>query len=432
MIRKRIIYFLLLVTIGAHAQPAERLIRVTVIPDHADWTYRVGETPKFTISITRHNEPVKGIKVSYEIGPEKMPALVNDSGVFADGSKVVDAPAMKTPGFLRCTAHVQWEGKEYTGLATAGFEPDHLQPTVAEPADFDKFWNDAKAANAKIPLDAKMTLLPDRCTDKVNVYHVSMQHYGLTYHEYGVLCVPKKPGKYPAVLKVPAAGARAYNGDIALAEQGVITFEVGIHGVSVIMDPQVYADMIRTTISNYWNTNLDDRDNYYYKRVYLGCVRAIDFIYSLPEFDGSDLGVSGVSQGGGLAIITAALDSRVKWLVSFFPALCDQTGYLHGRAGGWPHMFAPANQAYNNKKDKIVTSSYYDVVNFAKRVRVAGFYSWGYNDEVCPPTSMFAAFNQIKAPKELLLVQETGHWNYPEQAGKASDWLVQKLKHKIE
>ncbi|HVW62151.1 MAG TPA: hypothetical protein VHC48_19005, partial [Puia sp.] len=142
MIRKKIFYFLLLVTIGAHAQPAERQIRVTVIPDHADWTYRVGETPEFTISITRHNEPVKGIRVSYEIGPEKMPALITDSGVFADGSRMVAAPTMKTPGFLRCTAHVQWEGKEYTGLATAGFEPDHLQPTVAEPADFDKFWND--------------------------------------------------------------------------------------------------------------------------------------------------------------------------------------------------------------------------------------------------------------------------------------------------
>jgi len=426
--RNKILYFLLLATVGVNAQPAEKLIKVTVSPDHADWTYKIGEKPRFNISITRNNEPVKDIGVSYEIGPEKMPPVVVDSAVFATGSKVVEGPAMKVPGFLRCTARVRWEGKEYVSLATAGFEPDHLRPTVEEPADFDAFWNDAKAANAKIPLDAKMTLLPERCTDKVNVYHVCMQHFGLGYHEYGILCVPKKEGKYPAVLKVPAAGARAYGGDIALAEQGVITFEVGIHGVSVIMDPSVYADMIRTTISNYWNTNLDDRDNYYYKRVYLGCVRAIDLIYSLSSFDGSNLAVSGVSQGGALAIITAALDSRVKWLVSFFPALCDQTGYLHGRAGGWPHLFAPANQDYNNKKDKIATSAYYDVVNFAKRVKVPGFYSWGYNDETCPPTSMFAAYDQIKATKELLLVPETGHWNYPEQASKANDWLLQKLK----
>jgi cephalosporin-C deacetylase-like acetyl esterase len=429
MMRKKILYFLLLATVGANAQPAEKIIKVAVSPDHADWTYRIGEKPRFNISITRNNEPVKDIKVWYEIGPEKMAPLVVDSGVFAAGSMAVEGPAMKVPGFLRCTARVRWEGKEYVSLATAGFEPDHLRPTVEEPTDFDAFWNNAKAANAKIALDVKMTLLPERCTDKVNVYHVSMQHFGPGYHEYGVLCVPKKEGKYPAVLKVPAAGARAYGGDIALAEQGVITFEAGIHGVSVIMDPSVYADMIRTTISNYWNTNLDDRDNYYYKRVYLGCVRAIDLIYSLSSFDGSNLAVSGVSQGGALAIITAALDNRVKWLVSFFPALCDQTGYLHGRAGGWPHLFAPANQAYNNKKDKIATSAYYDVVNFAKRVKAPGFYSWGYNDETCPPTSMFTAYDQIKAMKELFLVPETGHWNYPEQASKANDWLLQKLKH---
>lgn len=64
-----------------------------------------------------------------------------------------------------------------------------------------------------------------------------------------------------------------------------------------------------------WNSNLDDKDRYYYKRVYLGCVRADDFIVQLPQYDGTNLGVTG-SQSL-LSIITAALDSRVKFLTCF-------------------------------------------------------------------------------------------------------------------
>lgn len=78
-------------------------------------------------------------------------------------------------------------------------------------------------------------------------------------------------------------------------------------------------------------------------------------------------------------------------------------------------------------KEKIETAKYYDVVNFAKNVKIPGFYSWGFNDVVCPPTSTFSAYNSITAPKELLIMQETGHWTYPEQNEKAKQWLLGKL-----
>jgi cephalosporin-C deacetylase-like acetyl esterase len=88
--------------------------------------------------------------------------------------------------------------------------------------------------------------------------------------------------------------------------------------------------------------------------------------------------------------VTAALDPAVKYLAAYYPALCDLTGYLHGRAGGWPHLFAEASKVSHRKPEKIETAAYYDVVNFARQVKIPGFYSWGYNDEVCPPTSMHA------------------------------------------
>jgi cephalosporin-C deacetylase-like acetyl esterase len=244
---------------------------------------------------------------------------------------------------------------------------------------------------------------------------------------YGILTIPKKEGKYPALLKVPGAGVRAYTGDVATAEKGIITLEVGIHGVPVTMDPSVYVDLNNSGLNGYWNYNMDNKDRYYYKRVYLGCVRANDFLVSLPQFDGVNLGVSGGSQGGALSIVTAALDTRVKFLAAFYPALSDVTGYLRSRAGGWPHMFDKTNLPFNNLKEKIETMKYYDVVNFARTLKIPGYYSWGYNDETCPPTSMYAAYNVITAPKELNLYLETGHWTYPEQREKFNNWIIGKL-----
>ncbi len=408
-------------------QPSEKYVEVVVAPDRTDWTYQVGDPVNFKISVMQFGNPMPNVEVRYEIGLEKMEPTLSKTLNLKEGAVTVKGGTLKQPGFLRCTAYVTVEGKEYEGYGTAGFDPLEIQPTTTEPEDFVAFWDSAKAEAAQIPMDAHMTLLPERCTETVNVYHVSLQNFQPGSRLYGILAVPKKEGTYPAVLEVPGAGARPYNGDIALAEKGVITFQIGIHGVPVTMDKSVYDNMMRSAVAGYWVYNLDNKDHYYYKRVYLGCVRAIDYIFSLPQFDGERLAVKGGSQGGALSIVTTALDDRVKWLVPYYPALCDLTGYLEGRAGGWPHMFSPDNKDFNVKDDKIETSRYYDVVNFARHVKVPGYYSWGFNDNVCPPTSMYAAYNVITAPKQLLLAQDAAHWAYPEQYAMTDQWLLDQL-----
>jgi cephalosporin-C deacetylase-like acetyl esterase len=412
------------------AQPVERYVKVLVGPDHTDWTYKTGEKVKFTITVMEDGNLVKNAAVRYEIGPEKMEPVIKEAKTAANGTITVDGGTMKTPGFLRCVAYANVDNGEFKGLATAGFEPEKIQPTVTNPADFDTFWEDAKKELATIPVDAKMTLLPERCTEKVNVYHLNLQNNNKGVRVYGILCMPKKEGKYPALLRVPGAGVRPYYGDVATAEKGIITLEIGIHGIPVTMDPGVYTDMGLGLLNGYPAYNLDNRDRFYYKRVYLGCVRANDFLTSLPQFDGSNLAVTGGSQGGALSIITAGLDPRVKWLGAFYPALSDVTGYLHGRAGGWPHYFDKSSVAVNNTKEKLNTVGYYDVVNFARRVKVPGYYMWGFNDETCPPTSMYSAYNVTAAPKELKLFRDTGHWTYPEERDMMNNWLVQKLTGK--
>jgi cephalosporin-C deacetylase len=426
-------FYLLLATVLscnlAFGQPVEQYIKVVVAPDHSDWTYKAGESAKFQISVLQNGNPLKDVKVKYQVGLEKLePTMKKEGVILQKGTLTVDGGTLKNAGFVRCIVEAEVDGKLYKGMGTAGFDPLSIKPTVPNPSDFTQFWDQARSELATVPLDAKVTLLPERCTEKVNVYHVNLQNFRVGSRLYGILCVPKKEGKYPALLKVPGAGVRPYSGDVATAEKGLITLEIGIHGIPVNMEPAVYTDLGASTLYQYYNYNLDNKDRYYFKRVYLGCVRANDFLVSLPQFDGVNLGVTGGSQGGALSIVTAALDSRVKCLAAFYPALSDVTGYLNGRAGGWPHLFDKNNLIFNNLKEKIETVGYYDVVNFARLLKVPGLYSWGFNDETCPPTSMYSVYNVISAPKDLFLALETGHWTYPEQRERFNNWLEQKLK----
>jgi len=398
------------------------MVRVLVAPDHADWTYRLNETATFSVQVLKYGNLVDNVTIGYEAGPE-MFAVTREEGIILREGRTELKGTMKEPGFYRIRVWARVEGRTYEGIATAGFEPEKIRPTVKEPAGFDDFWNDAIAEARKLPLDPIMTLVPDRCTGDVNVYHISYQNNSPGSRIYGMLAVPKAPGKYPAVLKVPGAGIRPYRGDVRLASRGLITLEIGIHGIPVDLDVWVYMNLSAGALAGYWNIGKNDRDRHYYKRVYTGCVKAVDFIYSLPEFNG-DVAVSGGSQGGALAIVTAGLDPRIKYLSSQYPALCDHSGYLHKRAGGWPHYFRDAEPGPGEEE----TLPYFDVVNFARRITAPGFYTWGYNDTTCPPTTTFAAYNMITAPKTLSVYQETGHWNFMEQSEELTEWLTNQLK----
>jgi cephalosporin-C deacetylase-like acetyl esterase len=413
---------LLAIPLNIFAQSSTGLVKVLIGCDNKDWNYKINEKATFDIKVFKYGSLLENVVIDYEAGPEALPDIRKEGVVLNDGTLKLTG-TMKTPGFYRVRAWAIVDGKRYEGLATAGFEPEKIEPTVKEPQDFDSFWNGVLAEARKVSLDPKLTLLPERCTSEANVYHISFQNNTAGSRIYGILAMPKKPGKYPAILKVPGAGVRPYTGDPRTAALGFIVLDIGIHGIPVNLDPQVYNDLLYGALFAYNNIRLNDRNTHYFNRVYTGCVRAVDFIFSLPEFDGTNVAVTGGSQGGALTIVTAGLDKRIKYAAAIYPALCDHTGYLNNRAGGWPHYFKN-NQP---KSGEVETLQYYDVVNFARRVKAPGYYTWGYNDLTCPPTSMFSAFNVIGAPKELHLYLETGHWTFPEQTEALNNWLTGKL-----
>ncbi|MBL8173842.1 MAG: acetylxylan esterase [Bryobacterales bacterium] len=414
------------------AQDRTGTIQIRVSTDHADWRYEPGQQVRFRIQAVQDGQPLSGVQVTYRIGPEMLAPVIDRTVPLPAEGLVVDGGMLEAPGFLRCIATIQRNGRTYRGLSTAAFRPEAIQPTQQDPEDFDQFWAAGKAALAKLPMDAKVTPLADYGNAGAACSHVNLQNVGMgaaPSRFYGILCEPRAPGKYPALLSVPGAGVRPYRGMAEIAAKGIITLQVGIHGIPVNLEQSLYDSLGAGALAAYNTFGLDSRDRYYYRRVYLGCVRANDFLTSLPNWDGVNLAVTGGSQGGALSIVTAGLDPRVKGLAALYPALSDVTGYLHNRAGGWPHMFrASEGPLAHRTADKIATTRYYDVVNFARRVKVPGLYTWGFNDETCPPTSMYSAFNVIPGEKKLLLALETGHNTVPEQVAEVEAWVVAFLK----
>ena len=418
------ILFCVLGSLSISAQIRGTNIVVSVTPDHQDWNYKVGEKASFVVNVRKSGTLLNQVKIDYEAGPVMYPNT-KKTLILKDGTMKWSGE-MKTPGFYRLKVVAHVDGKDYEGLCTAAFSPEKIKPFAQEPKDFDDFWKKALDEARQIDLNPTKVLLPERCTKDVNVYEISYHNNRWGSKMYGVLSVPVKPGKYPPLLRVPGAGVRPYSGDTYTATGKCIVLEIGIHGVPVTMEQKVYDDLANAALNGYWDTNLENPDRNAYKRVVTGAVKGVDMIASLDEWDGKTLGVTGSSQGGFLSLAVAALDKRVTFLAAVHDAMCDYEAELHGVAGGWPHYFYHAKMNAITKA-RLEGARYYDGVNFARRITVPGWYSFGYNDEVVPPTSSYGLYNSVKAPKTLSLYQMTGHFWYQEQWDEWQEFLTNHL-----
>ena len=418
------ILFCVLGSLSISAQIRGTNIVVSVTPDHQDWNYKVGEKASFVVNVRKSGTLLNQVKIDYEAGPVMYPNT-KKTLILKDGTMKWSGE-MKTPGFYRLKVVAHVDGKDYEGLCTAAFSPEKIKPFAQEPKDFDDFWKKALDEARQIDLNPTKVLLPERCTKDVNVYEISYHNNRWGSKMYGVLSVPVKPGKYPALLRVPGAGVRPYSGDTYTATGKCIVLEIGIHGVPVTMEQKVYDDLANAALNGYWDTNLENPDRNAYKRVVTGAVKGVDMIASLDEWYGKTLGVTGSSQGGFLSLAVAALDKRVTFLAAVHDAMCDYEAELHGVAGGWPHYFYHAKMNAITKA-RLEGARYYDGVNFARRITVPGWYSFGYNDEVVPPTSSYGLYNSVKAPKTLSLYQMTGHFWYQEQWDEWQEFLTNHL-----
>ena len=428
--------FALVLFAVASAQPTQKLVTVTVTPAGASsqagivavadsYNFDLGKQVKFNVEVKSSGVALDGVKASYAICRDKMPPHASGNVDVKSGNAIIKGGTMKEPGFLRCTAEVMVDGVKYSGSCAVGFAPERIKPAVSMPADFRQWWDGELRALDKIEPTATLKRIDARCTDKVDVYQVKIASLKPMY---GILSMPKTPGKHPAVLRVPGAGIHRIGGYLEPANDGFITLDLGIHSLPFDAEQEFYTALSEGALYDYMSIGIASRDTYYYRKVYLGCVSAAKYLTTMPEYDGQNLFVVGGSQGGALSIVTAALFPKVKAIISFFPALCDQQAYLDGRAGGWPHYFL-FHKDDASVKQAAETVRYFDVVNFARILTVSVYMSFGYNDLTCAPTSTYACWNSLaSSQKKLLVVPETGHWRYSYQWKTGWDWMMQFRK----
>ena len=403
------------------------------VPDHADWLYQTGENAKVEVSFCKYGIPRDG-ELKYSIGNDMLQPDKHGSVKLKNGRAVINMGTKKTPGFRDMKLSVSLDGKTYEHHIKVGFSVDKIKPYTQEPQDFRSFWQKNVEELKQVPMSYTKELYKDYCTDKIDCYLVELQIDKMGHSMYGFLFYPKnaQPGKHPVVLCPPGAGIKTIKDPMRnkyYAENGFVRFEVEIHGLDPRISSETFGEISRAfndRNGGYLANGLENKDIYYMKHVYVGLVRCIDFLTSLPEWDGKNVAVQGGSQGGALAIIAAGLDSRVTQCVANHPALSDMAGYAaKGGTGGYPH-FCRQPQILSNK-DCLNTLAYFDVVNFARYVKAPTYLTWGYNDVTCPPTTSYAVWNTLKCTKESLLTPINEHWTTAETNRGQMEWIKAHL-----
>lgn len=402
-------------------------------PDHPDWIYRTGEKAKIKISLFKYGIPQDGITVNYETGSELMPSDKTGSITLKNGKAEINIGTLDKPGFRDCIFSVMINGKKYSHHVKVGFSPDKIKPYTEMPDGFMDFWKNNIKEASEFPLKYTKEKAEEYCTEKIDCYLIKLQLNNRGQAVYGYLFYPKnaKPGSCPVVLSPPGAGIKTIKEPLRhkyYAEEGFIRLEFEIHGLNPTMSEEQFKEISNAfngKENGYLTNGMDNKDNYYMKRVYLSCLRCIDLLTSLPEWDGKNVIVQGGSQGGALAMIIAGLDKRVTACVVNHPALSDMAGYMAGRAGGYPHFFRTRGM---DTKEKLETMSYYDVVNFARLIKADTFMTWGFNDNTCPPTTSYAVYNTLECNKEALITPINEHWTSEETERGHLEWIKKHLK----
>jgi len=275
------------------------------------------------------------------------------------------------------------------------------KPPLTRQADFEAFWERTLAEAARAPLNAELVACdyPVLGADLYEAFYDGWRGARIC----GWFLVPHGKGPFPTLIQYH--GYSGNKGEVAplliWALQGYAVLAVDVRGQSGrSTDPAAYPE---GHIKGYMTAGILDPESYYYRGVYVDCVRAIDLVCARPECDAAHIGLTGVSQGGALSLAVAALDSRPVLTMPEVPYLCHFKRAVD-MAAVMPYLEISDYIRVWPKREAQVwrTLSYFDNLNLAPRIRCATLMDVGLLDDCCPPSSIYAAYNRISAPKEIV------------------------------
>ncbi len=400
--------WMLLAACGASAPDPNKVV-IRVKTDRPAALYHVGERARFLVTVTRGGRPVSGQAAAYRLSLDGVGDLGRGVLTLDDRGQATVAGSLDKPGILRCTVRFTGKPRARTyAHAGAAFDPFKIQPTATPPADFDAFWAEQKALLAKIPMNPQLKPVSYK-NPKIEVFDITLDNVnGSRVHGY--FAKPKGEGPFPAILAIPGAGvsSASLGGAAGRARQGFLALSISVHDLPNGKPKPYYLALRKGKLRRYYLMGRTHRKTYYFYRVFLGCVRAVDYLASRPEWDRKHLIVNGSSQGGGLSLVTAGLDPRVTAVVANVPALCDHSGLAFGRPSGWPRL-VPRGKDGKPDPNVLRVAAYYDAVNFARKITVPAVVGVGLIDSTCPATTVFSAYNVLRGPKQIDIAPLMGH-----------------------
>ncbi len=386
-------------------------IKLTARAERADALYHQHEPVIFVLKLERDGKPVPSAEVDWTMVKDGLPLDQKGRATIKDGEAKVTGK-LDEPGFLQVRASYREQPKAapVTAAGGAGIDPTEIKPSMPVPEDFDAFWDAQKKKLAAIPLNPHLEEVKSP-SKTVAAWDIKADSVRSQISGYLAKPVGAAPKSLPIILTVHGAGVRssALGGPVGWAAQGFVAMDMNAHGIPNGRPDAYYTELANTTLKDYRYVGRDSREECYFLFMYLRLIRALDFLTSQPEWDGKTVIVYGGSQGGAQAFAAAGLDPRVTFFCAAVPAMNDHTGMVVNRIAGWPKLVA-VNADHQPDPKGIEAARYFDGMNLATRTHALGAQvTTGFIDTVCPPTSVYAAYNALTIPKHIFNDIEYGH-----------------------
>ena len=296
------------------------------------------------------------------------------------------------------------------------------RPALTREPDFDQFWQ-RTLDQATAPLEPHFTPAdyPARGLSVFDVRYTGWNGARIA----GWYIKPQGNGPFPALAIYHGySGSRAQpHNHFPWVAQGYAVFAVDTRGQSGdSTDPAVYSS---GHVKGWMTAGVLDKEEYYYRGAYIDCVRALDVLATRPEVDMARLGVTGGSQGGGLSLAVSALDPRPKACMADIPYLCHYERAVD-LAALMPYLeISDYIKIYPQRERQVFrTLSYFDNMNLAPRNRSNVLMSVGLQDDCCPPSTIFAAYNHLTCNKELKIYRYHKHEDIPAHWAEKFAWAA--------
>ena len=291
-----------------------------------------------------------------------------------------------------------------------------------KPADFDAYWD--TAIDEMQALDDEVELIPsDFQVDGAECFDLYFTGIGGARVHAKYLRPKEQTEPHPAVLMFH--GYTGSSGDwhdkLGYVFQGYSVAALDCRGQGGLSED--VGGVGGNTHNGHIIRGLSDAlngkpESLLYRQIFLDTAQLAKIVMNFPEVDPDRLGATGGSQGGALTVACIALEPRIKLAAPVFPFLSeykrvwemdeDKAAYEELRT--YFRHFDPNH----DQEDQIFEMlGYIDIHNLAPRIKSKVLWFIGFMDEICPPSTQFAAYNQITSEKEMVIYPDFGHEGLP-------------------